>query len=385
MIIIIAMGAFKQSLTSTQATHAVKRGLQRSGIKARYHCVPIADGGNGTLDAFMTKAGWSRVSVEVLDPIGRPITAEYGISTDEDTGYTTAVIEMALASGLELLAADELDVMRATTYGTGQLMQHALNSGANHIIVGMGGSATVDGGAGALQALGVRLLTSDGHDIPAGGGGLSQLATIDTSGLDPRWADCQVTIASDVENPTLGDEGAAAIFAPQKGANPQQVEQLEANLRHFFTLTETVTGVDVRGLQGGGAAGAFSAGLAAYVGGQIESGIALVLKQLNFNQILRHAALVITGEGRMDEQTIYGKGPFYLAKVAQRRGVPVVGLVGGLAVDDAILHRAGLTAVLPVVNQPMSLEDALTNAEQLVEQSALRLGYLLQIKTGNGR
>ncbi|MFW5772961.1 MAG: glycerate kinase, partial [Phototrophicaceae bacterium] len=253
MHILICPGAFKHSLSASAAATAIAAGLRRSGLGASLRLLPIADGGNGTLDAFLA-AGGERVPLTVEGPLGEPVEAAYGLLSDG----TTAVIEMALASGVELLDADALDPLRASTYGTGQLMQAALARGARRIIVGMGGSATVDGGAGCLQALGVYLLDDAGREIARGGGGLAHLATVDAGGLDPRWRSVTLVIASDVTNPTLGPEGAAAVFGPQKGASAEQVAVLERNLTHFFTLVHQQTGVDVREMTGGGAAGALS-------------------------------------------------------------------------------------------------------------------------------
>ncbi len=377
MKIIIAAGAFKHSLSAADAAQAIARGLRRSGLNASLVLLPIADGGNGTLDACLLEGG-ERIVHTVADPLGRPVEAAFGLLGD------TAVIEMALASGLELLKPDELDPLRATTYGTGELMRAALDAGARRVIVGVGGSATVDGGAGCLQALGVRLLDAGGRDVPSGGGSLHLIRQIDVSGLDPHWRETEVIIASDVDNPTLGEQGAAAVFAPQKGASPAQVEALEANLRHFFTLTAEQVGVDVRAAHGGGAAGALSAGLMAFLGGRIEFGIDLILDLRGFDRLLDDAALVITGEGRMDAQTVHGKGPIGVARRAHARGVPTVALVGGLDADDALLHDAGLWAALPIVSAPMPLEAALAQADALVEAAALRLGYLLQIGLEGG-
>ena len=372
MKIVIAMSAFKHSLSARAAAEAVARGLRRSELAADLVLLPIADGGNGTLDAFLAGGG-QRIAHTVRDPFGRPVEAAFGVRDD------LAVIEMALASGLELIAADELDPLRTSTYGTGELLRAALAAGARRLIVGMGGSATVDGGAGCLQALGVRLLDADGQDVPPGGGQLHLIRQIDASGLDPRWHEVEVIIASDVDNPTLGDEGAAAVFGPQKGATPVQIETLEANLRHFFTLVADQMGVDVRATPGGGAAGALSAGLMASLGGRIESGIDLIVDLLPFDQALAGADLLITGEGRMDEQTLHGKGPVGIARRASQYGVPAVALVGGLEIDDALLHDGGIWAALPIIPAPMPLATALAEADLLVEQAALRLGYLLQL------
>lgn len=377
--IIIAPGAFKNSLGASAVAEAIQRGLTRSNLDAETVVLPIADGGNGTLDAFLARGG-TRHTVSVDDPLGRPVEAEYGILPDGET----AIIEMALASGLELLDNDQLNPLRTSTYGTGQVLAAALDAGATRFIIGMGGSATVDGGAGCLQALGVRLFDAQGDEIVRGGGTLNQVQAVDTTALDPRWRDVEVIIASDVQNPTLGDEGAAAVFGPQKGASPADVATLETNLRHFFTVVHEQIGVDVRQTPGGGAAGALSAGLMAFLGGRIESGIDLLLDHNDFRQELNGADLVITGEGQMDSQTIYGKGPIGVARLAGEYNVPTVAMVGGLNVDDATLHDAGINAVLPIVDKPMSLESALRNADSLVERAAVRLGYLLALSRESG-
>lgn len=374
MKILIAPSAFKHSLSARAVAEAVARGLGRSGLAADLHLLPIADGGNGTLDAFLANGG-ERITVQVDDPLGRPVEAAFGLLPDG----ITAVIEMALASGLELLRDDERDPLKASTYGTGQLLAAALEHGARRLIIGMGGSATVDGGAGCLQALGVRFLNAQGDDVPRGGGNLDQIATIDTSKLNPRWRECEVIIASDVQNPTLGEQGAAAVFGPQKGATPAQIPLLEANLRHFFTQVKAQFHVDVLTISGGGAAGALAAGLMAFLGGRIESGVDLLLVYNGFVDHLRDTDLVITGEGQMDQQTIYGKGPIGVARLAREHGVPTIALVGGLNVDDLLLREHGLSAVFPIVDRPMALSDALRRADELVERAALRVGALLAI------
>ena len=375
MKILIATGAFKHSLSAKHVAEAVRSGFIKSGLSANYHLLPIADGGNGTLDAFLANGG-ERITIDVHDPLMRPIQADYGLIDDRKT----AVIEMATASGIELLTNDELNPLVASTYGTGELMRDALKRGATKFIVGMGGSATVDGGMGCLRALGVQLLDNTGTEISHGGGGLADIAAVDTNNLDPRWHHVEIVIASDVENPTLGEKGAARIFGPQKGADPAMVEVLEKNLAHCFTTIYEQTGNDVRDLEGGGAAGAFSAGLMAFLNCKIVSGIDLVLAHNHFVEQLADANLVITGEGQMDSQTIDGKGPIGVARLAEEYGVPTIALVGGLNVDDKILHEAGIQAVFPVVDKPMSLESALSRAEELVERTALRLGYVLKMQ-----
>lgn len=374
--IILAPGTFKGSLSATRVAQTMEIGLRKSGLKSNYKLIPLADGGDGTLDALLINGG-ERLSANVHDPLGREIQADWGLLPDK-----TAVIEMALASGLSLLHPDEVtpeNVLKASTFGTGQLIRYALDAGAKRIIIGMGGSATVDGGAGCLAALGFRIVDENGNDIPLGGGFLGESHSLLTAEADPRLESVEIIIATDVNNPTLGDNGAAAVFAPQKGASPREVALLEANLRHFFTLVYDQLKVDVREVQGGGAAGAFSAGLMAFLGGRIQSGIELMMQRSNFDAHLREASLVITGEGHLDSQSLSGKTPIGIAQRAAQFNVKTIALVGGVAGDETILHAAGIWAVMPIIPAPMPLEEAMQNAELLIERAALRLGYLLQL------
>lgn len=379
MKILIAPGAFKHSLKATDAADAIIRGLRRSGLAAEYIALPIADGGNSTLDVLLAAhaPNAQRQRVTVRDPLGRPVIAEYGLIDDAKT----AVIEMALASGLELLQPDELDPLRASTYGTGQLMAHALKLGATRFIMGMGGSATVDGGSGCLLALGAKYTDKNGRAcLQQGGGALSHIQHVDLSGLDARWAACEVRVLVDVDNPALGEQGAAAVFGAQKGAQPPDIPILEAGLAQFLNALAAASGTPTHTLKGGGAAGAFAAGLVSGLGATLVSGADYVLDTLRFDEHLTDAALVVTGEGRMDAQSIGGKGPFGVALRAAQKGVPTVALVGGLGVDDAVLHAAGMGAVLPIVPAPLPLADALQHAPEFLEQAAVRLGHLLQLR-----
>jgi glycerate kinase len=375
MKIVIAPGAFKHSLSARAAADSIAHGLQRSGLGAELVRLPIADGGNGTLDALLASGG-QRIEEMTLDPLGRSFVAAFGLLADG----ITAVVEMALASGLECLRPDEFDALHTSTYGTGVLMQAALNTGAKRVIVGLGGSATTDGGAGCLQALGVSLQNATGDELPGGGAALARLQRVDFSGLDPRWQQVEVVLAADVENPAIGPQGAAAVFGPQKGASPEDVILLDRALNHYFGVIAAQTGVDVRAVPGGGAAGALAAGLMTCLNTRLQSGADLILDHNGFDTAVRGASLVITGEGRMDSQTISGKGPIGAARRAKQWGVPTVALVGSLQVDDIQLHDAGIQAVLPIISAPMSLADAIASATELLEAAALRLGYLLQIR-----
>lgn len=372
-LILVAPGAFKHSISAAAAAEAIARGLRASPLGLPLRLFPIADGGNGTLDAFLRHGG-TAIPVTVRGPLGAPVEAAFGMLPDGET----AVIEMAMASGLELI--DHLDARAGTTYGTGELMNAALNAGARRLIVGMGGSATTDGGAGCLQALGLRLTDHEGYDIPPGGGGLVHLATIDTSGLNTQLRDAEIIIAADVDNQAVGDAGAAAVFGPQKGAQPDDITVLDAALTHWFTLTLDATGVDVRHVPGGGAAGALAAGLMAYTGATIMSGIDLLLDYANFDAALAQAVLVITGEGRLDNQSLRGKGPVGIARRASEHNIPVIALAGSFESNAHAMRDAGIVAAWPIVEGITTLHYALQHADELLERAAYRLGCTLAIQ-----
>ena len=376
--IIVAAGALKGSLSATAAADAIQRGLIKSGWNAYIVILPIADGGDGTLDAFLSSTGGQQINCRAHDPLGREIDSAFGLLPDG-----TAVIEMAQASGLALLDPAQVNpssALAASTYGTGELIRAALDHGAKRVIVGLGGSASTDGGAGCLAALGVRFLDSQGHALKQfGGGTLDQIAHIDTTDLDSRTRQVEWIIATDVQNPAVGEQGAAYIFAPQKGAHDQAtVMRLDNNLRHFFERARIHSGNDVSEIGGGGAAGAFAAGLIAFLGGRIQSGIDLLLDQVGFDAQVANATFVITSEGRLDGQTLGGKAPLGVARRAAAYDVPTIALVGGLQGDPAALVAHGLIP-FPILPAPMSLEQAVRDADALIEGAAQRLGYLLQI------
>ena len=370
MHILIAANAMKDSLTVEQVAACIGAGLDQSGLGATHESLLLADGGNGTLAAFLALGG-ERITCTVEDPLGRSVQADYGLID----GGRTAVIEMALASGLELLADHERNPLIASTVGTGQLMQDALAGGVRKIIIGLGGSATVDGGIGALGALGACFYDAEGESLDAQPDALARVAKIEWE----QRANVEVVIAADVDNPLLGEQGAAAIFGPQKGAHVDDIPVLEARLAHFFACVAEQTGVDVRDVPGSGAAGALGAGLMAFLGATIQPGIDLILEYADFDAKLQHADLILTAEGRLDSQTLQGKGPLGIARKAQAVNVPVIALVGSLAVDEARLREHGIIAALPLVDAPMPLGDALHKAEHLLTNAARRLGYVLQV------
>lgn len=377
--ILVSPNSFKGSLAAPVAAQAIGRGLERSGLACLLDLMPIADGGDDTLEVLVGQAGKLEF-LEVQDPLGWPIRAALGLLADG----RSAVVEMARASGLKLLKDQERDPLLTTTYGTGQLIARAVELGVKRIIVGVGGSATTDGGAGCLQALGVRFFDQAGREIRPVGGNLDQIHRIDLSGLSPGLKAVKIEIACDVDNPTLGPQGAAAVFGPQKGASPQKVKILEANLTHFFTLAREVTGNDLASTPRGGAAGALAAGLAAFLGAELKSGIELVLEALGADERLKKADLAITGEGRIDATTLKGKGPAGLLVWAKRHAVPVIALAGSLGPGHEEFLNLGLSAALPICPGPMSLEEAMTQAESLIEQAAFRLGRLIGVGRGFG-
>ncbi|MEW6523513.1 MAG: glycerate kinase [Bacillota bacterium] len=373
MKIVVAMDSFKGSLTAPDATAAVARGLRRVWPAASIDQVPLADGGEGTVTALVSATGGELREVEVTGPLGDPVVARYGILGDG----TSAAIEMAAAAGLTLVPPGRLDPGHATTFGVGQLVQAALDAGCTSIIMGIGGSATVDGGAGLAQALGAKLLDAAGAPIPRGGLGLEQLVAIDASPLRARLRGVALTVACDVDNPMCGPHGAARVYGPQKGADPELAARLDAALDHYAGVLRRDLGMDVRDLPGAGAAGGMGGGLVALAGARLRPGIELVMEAVGLQNRLAGCDLVITGEGRLDRQTRYGKVPAGVARLA--RGIPVVALGGGLGPGWEELHQLGIRALMPAVDGPMALEEAMQCAAGLLESAAARCAAILDV------
>lgn len=374
MKVIICPDSFKGSLSAMQAARCIAEGLGRVLTSLEPELVPVADGGEGTVEAILASGGELR-EVAVTGPLGEPVTARFGILPDG----RSAVLEMAAASGLTLVPPARRDPLRTTTFGTGELIRSALDAGCRHLIVGLGGSATVDGGAGAVQALGARLQDEHGRPIGYGGQELLRLRHIDVDGLDPRLRETTIVLAADVDNPLCGPAGAAAVYAPQKGASPAAVAQLDAALGHWALLIRRRLGVDVEHLPGAGAAGGLGAGLTAFLGAVIRPGAEVVLEATRLERRLEGADLAITGEGRMDGQTLRGKAPLAVARVARRRRVPVVALVGGIGSDEEAIYAEGPDAILPLVPGPVDLDTAVVQAEELLTAAAARLARLLLV------
>jgi glycerate kinase len=358
MKIVIAPDSFKESLSAADVARHIVAGFKCIYPDADYVALPMADGGEGTVDALVTATGGRLVHATVTGPQSAPIAAFFGL-IDRDR---TAVIEIAAACGLAAVPPRRRNPLTTTTRGCGELILAALDQGCRHLILGLGGSATNDGGAGMLQALGARLCDTDGTSIGPGGGALARLAHIDLSGLDPRLQACRIDVACDVDNPLLGPDGASAVFGPQKGATPEQVAILDRNLAHYAALIERDQGLDVRTLPGGGAAGGMGAALSALLGARLRPGIDIVIEAAGLDSALLDADLLITGEGRIDGQTVRGKTPCGVARAARRHRVPVVAIAGCLARDAGLVHEHGIDSVFSVLYRPCALTEALSEA-----------------------
>ena len=385
--IVVAPDKFKGSLTAEEAAAAMERGVRRVWPRARVVKAPMADGGEGTLRALVRATGGRIFHRRVMGPLGGPVRAAFGVLGDGKT----AVIEMAEASGYRLVPAARRNPLVTTTYGTGELIMAALRRGCRRFIVGIGGSATNDGGAGMAQALGARLLDARGRELPSGigGGALDRVAGFDFSGFQISNSRFEFLVASDVRNPLVGPRGASAVFGPQKGATPAMVKQLDANLRHW---AKVIAGCGVRNAEckslttfpGGGAAGGLGAGLRTFLGARFRPGVEIVIEHARLAEKLRGADLVITGEGRLDRSTLDGKAPLGVARLARRLGVPVIAIGGSLAPEaEATFRRAGFAAALPLMTGPMSLEEAMRQAGALLEATTARAMALVRMGRRN--
>lgn len=379
MHIVIAPDSFKESLSALEIANIVEQGFQSIFPDATFSKIPVADGGEGTLQAIVDAKEGRLVAVEVNNPLQRKVTAHYGL-VDNDS---VAIIEMATASGLTLLSVDERNPLITTTYGTGELIRHALDHGARKIILAIGGSATNDGGTGMLQALGAQFLDQNQQPLSAGGAALQQLHSIDLSNFDTRLAQCDFEIACDVDNPLVGERGASAIFGPQKGATENDVQTLDAALDHYADITTALFNEDHRFAHGAGAAGGMGFAALAFLKGQLKPGIRIVMDIVNLTDAVKDADLVITGEGKIDRQTIFGKTPIGVAKTAKKFGKPVIGIAGSLGHDAYHVHDHGIDAVFTVTQRPETLEKALKDtADNLLSLSRnIAILYQLGMKT----
>lgn len=375
MKFLLAPDSFKESLTAKDATEAMEKGLKKVFPKAEYVKVPMADGGEGTTQSLVDATNGEMYYTEVLDPLGRKVKAKLGILGNGGI----AVIEMASASGLELIDKKERDPLRTTTFGTGQLIKAALDKNASTIIIGIGGSATNDGGAGMVQALGGKLLNKNGEQIGFGGGALKDLAKIDLSMLDPRIKDVKIEVACDVNNPLTGNLGASHIFGPQKGATPEVVLELDEYLGHYAEIIRKDLNKDIEKIPGAGAAGGLGAGLMGFLNGKLSPGIDIVIRYTNIESQMEGVDFVITGEGSIDSQTRFGKTPYGVAKVAKKFNVPVIAIAGSIGEDIDILYDYGFDAFFSIMQGVSDLDAALKKGAINIENTCESIGRLIKI------
>lgn len=375
MRIIVAPDSYKGSLSAVEVAAAMGRGIVSVFPHAEVVSLPVADGGEGTVEALVAATHGRFVSQEVASPLGEPVMARWGILGDG----ATAVIEMAAASGLPLLSPERRNPLLTSSRGTGELIMAALDAGLRRMIIGIGGSATNDGGAGMARALGARFLDCDGAELPEGGAALARLARVDLGGLDPRLAETSIQVACDVTNPLCGENGASAVYGPQKGATPAMVRELDRALLHYSRVVERTTGREVSAQPGSGAAGGLGAGLRYFTNASLLPGVGIVLDAVGFADAVGTADLVITGEGCSDAQTAHGKAPVGVARLARKHGVPVICLSGGLGTGADQLLEHGIDALLGIVSGPMSLEECMARAAELVEAATNRTCRLLRL------
>ncbi|VBB07721.1 glycerate kinase [Lucifera butyrica] len=375
MRIIVAPDSFKGSLSAVEVANAIAKGILAVFDAAEIYKVPIADGGEGTVDALVTATLGRTLKEEVKGPLGDNVAACWGILGDTKT----AVIEMAAASGITLLPEEKRNPLQATTYGTGQLIKAALDQGLRDVIIGIGGSATNDGGVGMAKALGVKFLDASNRELPDGGAALQDLARIDVTGLDKRLTEANIMVACDVNNPLCGPKGASAVYGPQKGATPLMVKTLDRALSHYAEIAAQTFGKDISRYAGAGAAGGLGAGLLLFTSAILRPGVDIVLEAVRFEEKVQQADLVITGEGNTDFQTAYGKAPVGIAKIAKKYHVPVICLSGGLGEGCEKVLQCGIDGLMSIVPRPMILDDCIIHAAQLTEASAARLCRLLAV------
>lgn len=374
-VFVIAPDSFKGSMTAKEVCDAIEKGIKKVLPEAECIKTPMADGGEGTMQSLVDATGGTIYRTKVLDPLGRTITAEYGISGDEQTAF----IEMASASGLYLLKEEERNPLITTTYGTGQLVKAVLDKNIKKIILGIGGSATNDGGAGFAQALGVKLLDEKGENLPFGGAALAKLHQVDISGIDVRLNDVEIETACDVTNPLCGKKGASAVFGPQKGASPDMINTLDNTLNHYSNTIENQLKRSIRDIPGAGAAGGLGAGLLAFTNAQLKPGIDIIIKYTGLKEIIKKADYVFIGEGGIDFQTQYGKTPFGVAQLAKAENKKVIAISGYLGKDIDILYNKGFDAIFGILPSAMNMDEALRTGKENVERTVENIIRLLKL------
>lgn len=379
MKIVIAPDSFKESLTALAVAEAIGEGFRRILPQAQYRLVPMADGGEGLVQSIVDATQGEKFSTQVTAPLGNKVSASWGMTGDGQS----AVIEMAEASGLHLVPTDKRNPLISTSYGTGELISAALDKGLRRIILGIGGSATNDGGVGMLQALGAKFVDKTGKSLSFGGAALADLAQIDMSGLDPRLQETRIEVACDVDNPLCGEHGASAVFGAQKGATKADIQRLDAALRHFAEQVQAQLGIDIQTPKGAGAAGGMGGGLMLLPQVRLRSGIQMVIEAVDLAAAIADADIVVTGEGRMDGQSVHGKTPIGVAKLAKSAGKPVIAIVGSLREDYPAVYEAGIDAVFPIIRQINSLENTLQAGRENLISTAENVARLWQIAGKN--
>ncbi len=378
MNIVIAPDSFKDCLSAADVAKYLVKGIKRVDRDANIRMIPLADGGEGFVQTMISAIGGKTQSLTVSDPLGREILGFYGILNDG----RTAVIEMAAASGIEHLSKEERSPLLTSTYGTGELVKDAMAKGCRKIIIGIGGSATNDGGTGMARALGYRFLDKDDKELMEGGGFLDQLVRIDVEGVIPLIKETEIWVACDVTNPLIGKHGASFIYGPQKGATPDMVEVLDQNLTHLGEIIKKDLGIDVSELSGGGAAGGLGAGLVAFAGGELQPGFDIVKEQTQLDAEIKQADFVITGEGKIDAQTKHGKTPWGVAQIARKYNKPLIAVAGLLGDGYRELYDEGFTSIFALPNGPTSLVDSIRNAPDLLADAGERIYRIIKIGIG---
>ena len=377
MKFILAPDSFKESMTAKDACISMEKGIRKVFKDATCIHVPMADGGEGTVDALIESTNGNIYEVEVTAPLGNKVKAKFGILGDGKT----AVIEIAEASGIHLVKLEDRNPLLTTTFGTGELIKHALDMNVERIIIGLGGSATNDGGVGMLQALGASFKGSDGKEIALGGGALKDLCTIDLSGFDKRVYDVKIEVACDVKNPLTGEKGASFVFGAQKGGNKETLEVLDSNLKHYAEVVKRDMGKEIDKVEGAGAAGGLGAALIGFCNGKLESGIDLVIKYSNLEEKVRKADFVFTGEGSIDFQTKFGKTPIGVAKIAKKYNIPVIAFGGRIGEGIDELYSLGIDSVIGITPGVISLEEALNKGKENLEISTENVVRIIDLKS----
>lgn len=375
MKILLAPDSFKGTMSSIEVINILEKAARSHFDHLEVIKVPIADGGEGTVEALITATGGEYRIIDVTGPLyGRKVRAKYGITKNR-----AAVIEMAQASGLTLIATEEKNPLEATTFGTGEMILAALDEGIREFIIGIGGSATNDGGIGAAQALGVRFLDSNGKNVGFGGRELSKIRKIDLMGIDPRIKESTITVICDVANPLTGSEGATAIYGPQKGATLELFDALENGMKNYESLIKEVTGMNMGTIPGSGAAGGLGAALVAFFGAVLKPGIETILDFVNFQELIEGVDLVVTGEGKIDGQSVYGKVPVGIAKRCSKKNVRVAVIAGGMGRDAQKVYDFGIDSIMTTINRDMPIEEALARAEELLQDAADRMFRFIKL------